>query len=145
MGEPTSGSNYFRLTSVEIQVTRNLFFIFLAYILCLTPQAVCTIFTCGIDENYTRFIVALNSVVNPFIYGLNHPVFRQVFISIFKCKAIPEPSSFLTNLTRKMNDLRSSLESLEQLWFILVDTYMSWHNQDNLTTANVSVTMLYKY
>lgn len=112
----SSGTSSFRLTPVQVQVTKNLFFIFVAYILCLTPQAVCTIFTCGIDENYTRFIVALNSVVNPFIYGLNHPIFRQVFISIFTCKSIPEPSSFLTNLTRRMNDLRTtSFASLDQI------------------------------
>lgn len=96
-----------KITPLQIQVTKNMFFIFCAFLICLTPHSICTLFGCAI-ERYTRCIVAFNSMVNPFIYGFNHPIFRQVFTSFFKCRSIPEPSSFLTNLNRRINDFRSS-------------------------------------
>ncbi|XP_071837138.1 G-protein coupled receptor moody-like [Apostichopus japonicus] len=94
-------SSSVRFTTIEIQITKNLFIIFLAYILCLTPQSACTFFSCRIDENYTRHVVLYNSVVNPVIYGLKHPLFRQVFVCILRCRRVPEPSSFLTALMRR--------------------------------------------
>lgn len=87
-------------SKVEMQVTMNLFIIFVAYILCLTPQAICNVVTCPIDENVTRYIVLLNSVINPFIYGVKHPLFRSIFICIIRCRKVPEPSTFVTSTIR---------------------------------------------
>lgn len=41
-----------------------------------------------------RSIAAANSIVNPFIYGFNHPVFREVFVAILRRRRLPEPTSF---------------------------------------------------
>lgn len=88
----SQSTSYSRL---EIQISKNLFIIFLAYILCLTPQSLCHVISCRIDENYTRHVVLYNSTLNPFIYGFKHPLFREVFIAILRCRQVPEPSSFL--------------------------------------------------
>lgn len=101
-------SNRPRVTPLEIQVIKNMFIIFCAFMVSLTPIVVCTFSECVIDR-YVRTIVAFNSVMNPFIYGFNHPIFRQVFTSFFKCQPIPEPSSFLINFKRRFDDFASSL------------------------------------
>ncbi|KAJ8033172.1 Melatonin receptor type 1C [Holothuria leucospilota] len=81
------------LSPTEVRVTRNFFYVFCAYILLLTPYAICSFTTCAISS-YVGPIAIANSVVNPFIYGFNHPIFREVFLSFFKCKGVPEPSWF---------------------------------------------------
>ncbi|KAJ8041568.1 hypothetical protein HOLleu_12426 [Holothuria leucospilota] len=76
----------------EIQITKSLFFIVCVFIVCLTPHAVCSFLEC--TSHFTRRLVALNSLINPFIYGIGHPNFRKVLIKLFTCKPIPEPSRF---------------------------------------------------
>lgn len=90
------------ITPMEIRVTKNFFFVFCAYVICLTPYAICSFTKCAIAA-YTGAIVIANSVVNPFIYGLNHPIFREVFISFFKCRPVPEPSTILNCMKRMVS------------------------------------------
>lgn len=96
------------ISPVQIAVTRNMFIVFCAFVLCLTPHAVCTISGGCIIERYTRFLIAINSVINPIIYGLNHPVFRTVFISLLRCKPVPEPSSLYKGIISSIRDFGSS-------------------------------------
>ncbi|XP_071818621.1 melatonin receptor type 1A-like [Apostichopus japonicus] len=93
-----------RFSPIEVQITKNLFLVFLAYVLCLTPLAVCTMIPCHVDQNYLRTLVLFNSVINPLIYGFKHPLFRQVFVSILRCRRIPEPSSFLKAISRSVSN-----------------------------------------
>ncbi|KAJ8032394.1 G-protein coupled receptor moody [Holothuria leucospilota] len=95
------------VTSMEIRVTANMFIIFCAFIVCTTPLFICTIYQCLIMP-YVRTVLAINSTLNPLIYGVNHPIFRSVFTSFLKCKPVPEPSNFLIGLRRRIYALRES-------------------------------------
>ncbi|KAJ8041566.1 Melanopsin [Holothuria leucospilota] len=91
-----------RMSVKQIQITKNLFLIFCVFIVCLTPHALCSFIGCA--SHYTRTLVALNSLINPFVYGISHPYFRKVFVNLLKCKPVPEPSAFASWLY----NLRSS-------------------------------------
>ncbi|XP_071842331.1 melatonin receptor type 1C-like [Apostichopus japonicus] len=85
-----------------VKITKNLFLVVCAYIVCIMPFAV----ACVIPESYVVIpwfagLVTFNSCVNPLIYGFNHPQFKEIFNLIFtcKCKQIPEPTTFMHAMT----------------------------------------------
>ncbi|PIK36693.1 putative alpha-1D adrenergic receptor-like [Apostichopus japonicus] len=86
----------------QVKVTKNLFLVVCSYIICIMPFAI----ACLIPPSYPSipwvmmFLIA-NCCVNPIIYGLYHPQFRDVFRRILSCKfrLIPEPSNILQSLT----------------------------------------------
>ncbi|XP_071833853.1 G-protein coupled receptor moody-like [Apostichopus japonicus] len=90
----------------QVKVTRNLFLVVCSYIICIMPYAI----ACLIPPSYpaipwvSLFLIA-NCCVNPIIYGLKHPQFRDVFRHILSCKfrLIPEPSKLLQTLTTSSN------------------------------------------
>ncbi|XP_071814050.1 alpha-1A adrenergic receptor-like [Apostichopus japonicus] len=89
------------ITPVQIQVTKNMFIIFIALVVCFTPHTVCSILQeCAIEE-YTRTIAVANSIINPIIYGFKHPVFREVFTSLIKRKDVPQPSFIWSSIKKK--------------------------------------------
>ncbi|KAJ8032921.1 Rhodopsin, GQ-coupled [Holothuria leucospilota] len=71
----------------QIKITKNMFIIFCAYVICYSPHLLCDQIygECPLDS-YGRLIISFNSVVNPIIYGINHPQFRKAYIKLFKCK-----------------------------------------------------------
>ncbi|XP_071817726.1 mu-type opioid receptor-like [Apostichopus japonicus] len=85
-----------------VKITKNLFLVVCAYIVCIMPFAV----ACVTPESYVVIpwfacLVTFNSCVNPLIYGFNHPQFKEIFNLIFtcKCKQIPEPTTFIHAMT----------------------------------------------
>lgn len=86
----------------QVKVTKNMFLVVCSYIVCIMPFAI----ACLIPPSYPAipwvsvFLIA-NCCVNPIIYGLKHPQFREVFRHIMSCKLtlIPEPTKFLQSLT----------------------------------------------
>ncbi len=84
--------------SQQIQITKNLMYVVIAFVLCLGPFTI----SISIDalkpaRHWTGLLALSNSAVNPVIYGLKHPGFREVFGYILKgkWKYIPEPASFV--------------------------------------------------
>ncbi|XP_072165269.1 melatonin receptor type 1B-A-like [Diadema setosum] len=85
----------------EIKVTQNLAIVICTFFLCIMPYGVCTL----IPGSYVPFIclshlLLFNSIINPFIYAMKHPVFSQVFRCIFTCslRSIPEPTRELRSV-----------------------------------------------
>ncbi|PIK55947.1 putative alpha-1D adrenergic receptor-like [Apostichopus japonicus] len=82
----------------QVQVTKNMCLVVCSYVICCMPFVI----TCVKIGSYPAipwvsvFLVA-NCCVNPVIYGLKHPLFRDVFRRILSCKLglIREPSTFL--------------------------------------------------
>ncbi|KAJ8032756.1 Rhodopsin, GQ-coupled [Holothuria leucospilota] len=70
----------------QLKITRNMFYIFCAFLVCYLPHTICNFTDCRIGA-FTRLFVSTNSVVNPFIYGISHPHFRKVFGEILGCKS----------------------------------------------------------
>ncbi|XP_038068152.1 trace amine-associated receptor 8b-like [Patiria miniata] len=87
-----------RLSRRQVEITKNLFYVVCAFVLCLTPYSVGLMIPAA--DHFTPYagvILLLNSCVNPVIYAAKHPYFRTVFVCIvtLKFSKIPEPSSFL--------------------------------------------------
>ncbi|KAJ8041570.1 Rhodopsin, GQ-coupled [Holothuria leucospilota] len=89
VSRPSSGLK--TISRRQIQITKNLFIIFCAFLLCMMPHAICSVIGCA--GNVTRIIVSLHNVINPFIYGISHPLFREVFKCILTLRPIREPST----------------------------------------------------
>lgn len=92
----------------QVQVTKNLFMVVCSYIICIMPFSIASL----IPPSYpvmpwVSAILIMNSCVNPIIYGLKHPQFRQVFKCIITCKwrLIPEPSKILQSLPTNSSSL----------------------------------------
>ena len=88
----------------EIRVTKNLAIVVCVFFVFVLPYGVCSV----IPGSYIPFIcfsvlLLSNSIINPVIYAFKHPVFSEVFRSIFTCRwrKVPEPSSCLRSLLRR--------------------------------------------
>lgn len=87
-----------RMSRRELQVTKNLFIIFCAFIICLLPYSVVLVVdTSDPVTPYAAALLLLNSCINPIIYATRFPNFKMIFKLILKCQwhAIPEPSWLL--------------------------------------------------
>ncbi|KAJ8024372.1 Muscarinic acetylcholine receptor gar-3 [Holothuria leucospilota] len=99
-----------QLQKRQIKVTKNLFIIVCAYICCILPFGVaCVIPGSYVVIPWASMFFLLNSCVNPFTYGFNHPQFKDVFKHMFKCKLndIKEPSSLLHMLSSVTKSVKS--------------------------------------
>ena len=85
-----------RLLKRQIDVTKNLFYIVCAFLICVTP------YIGGIVSQsekapvvYFAALLTLNSCINFFVYATKHPDFKQVFKFIFSCKisSLPDETS----------------------------------------------------
>ncbi|XP_038044435.1 octopamine receptor Oamb-like [Patiria miniata] len=76
----------------QVDVTKNLLYIVLVFVFCLTPYFVTIIFTSDWSRQLVPWAGAIlfcNSCVNPFIYATSHPVFKEAFGYMVRCKKIP--------------------------------------------------------
>ncbi|XP_072179547.1 alpha-1D adrenergic receptor-like [Diadema setosum] len=88
----------------QVEITKNLFYVVCAFLLCLTPYSVCLLY----DDSdpfvpYAAAIVFCNSCINPIIYATKHPYFKRVFRCILSCRCadIPEASEFVKRASQK--------------------------------------------
>ena len=82
----------------EVEITKNLFLVVVAFILCFTPYWLTVAIPGGHHAtNYTGIILGFNVFVNPIIYSLKHPHFKVVVKAMImrKWRDIPEPSALL--------------------------------------------------
>ncbi|XP_022079889.1 alpha-1D adrenergic receptor-like [Acanthaster planci] len=80
------------------EITKNMFYIVCAFMLCTTPYAICLFITeSDALKPYAATIVLMNSCINPLIYATKHRDFKIVFRCILRCKwgNIPESSDCL--------------------------------------------------
>ncbi|KAJ8024387.1 Orexin receptor type 1 [Holothuria leucospilota] len=94
-GEDEGKMNATPVTQNQVDITKNLFYIFVAFLICFGPVVVSEAIDANdIVKSYTSIIIVLNSCVNPIIYGIKHPHFRQILHCILSCSwsEIPEPA-----------------------------------------------------
>ncbi|KAJ8042652.1 5-hydroxytryptamine receptor 4 [Holothuria leucospilota] len=79
----------------QLQVTQNLFVVVCSYIICIMPFGLACVIPAPTYPAipWTSVLLMINSCVNPIIYGLKHPQFKEVFRPILTCSwmKIPEP------------------------------------------------------
>ncbi|XP_072179255.1 mu-type opioid receptor-like [Diadema setosum] len=82
----------------EIDITKNLFIVVCVFVICFLPTVV-NFFIPGasVITLYTSTFLTINSSLNPIIYGLKHPSFKEVFRCLLtgNLEGIPQPSSLL--------------------------------------------------
>lgn len=76
-----------RIPERQLQVTRNMFLIVLAFVVCLTPYGASLIAT-NSDEFivYGALIMVANSSINPIIYSTKHPELKYVMKCVILCQ-----------------------------------------------------------
>ncbi|XP_071795144.1 alpha-1B adrenergic receptor-like [Asterias amurensis] len=88
----------------QVQITKNLFLVVCAFIACLAPFAIALMIPPSDPViPWTGAFIIFNSAVNPVIYGVKHPHFKEVFRHMLRCRyhMIPEPSSCLRKMRSK--------------------------------------------
>ncbi|XP_038045064.1 octopamine receptor Oamb-like [Patiria miniata] len=78
-----------KLWKRQLDVTKNLLYIVMAFILCLTPYFTAIIFSADWTYRLTPWagvILFCNSCVNPFIYATSHPDFKEAFGHMVRCR-----------------------------------------------------------
>ena len=88
------GGNLATLTTHEIRISRSLFVVVFAFMLCWIPVWLITLLTrLGIVATMPRniqllctFFLNLSNTINPFIYAGMNPLFRREFRRILYCK-----------------------------------------------------------
>ncbi|KAJ8024392.1 Rhodopsin, GQ-coupled [Holothuria leucospilota] len=84
------------LCQTQVNITKNLFFILLVFIICFGPLVIIEALQIHNDTAvaYSLTAAMVNSCVNPAIYGVKHPHFRQVLYCILsrRWSEIPEPA-----------------------------------------------------
>ncbi|XP_022081078.1 melatonin receptor type 1A-like [Acanthaster planci] len=96
--EYRSGRSQHRISQQQLTITKNLFVIFVTFMLCISPYFL-SLFV-PTSKRFTLYfatILILNSCVNPILYGAKHPQFRKVFRPMLRCRweRIPQPSEAL--------------------------------------------------
>ncbi|KAJ8025212.1 Rhodopsin, GQ-coupled [Holothuria leucospilota] len=83
------------------KITKNLFAVFCSFLVCVMPFGI----ACLIPPSYpvipwVSMLVLINSCINPIIYGLKHPNFKEVFRPLLSCRwrRIPQPSKVLASV-----------------------------------------------
>ncbi|XP_038044386.1 alpha-1D adrenergic receptor-like [Patiria miniata] len=85
------------------EITKNMFYIVCAFMLCLTPYTICLFLTdSDALKPYAAALVLFNSCINPLIYATKHRDFKAVFHCIVRRQwdNIPEPSDCLKAVRR---------------------------------------------
>ncbi|KAJ8042651.1 Alpha-1A adrenergic receptor [Holothuria leucospilota] len=89
----------------QLQVTKNLFIVVCSYIICIMPFGLVCVIPA---ETYPAIpwisvLLMINSCVNPIIYGLKHPQFKEVFRPILTCSWMKvSKSSLLISMSSKL-------------------------------------------
>ena len=86
-----------RLFKRQIRLTKNLFYVVCAFLLCLTPYTV-NIMIPGRGDflPYTAALLTLNSCLNPMIYAVKHPYFKKRFRELLCCNVDKVPNDVYT-------------------------------------------------
>lgn len=90
-----------RFRKREMKVTKNLFVVFLIFLVCLFPFAVSVAIPGGSLINiYIVVLVYCNACINPVIYCLKHDQFKEVLRPMLSCRwtKIPQPTKLLRHL-----------------------------------------------
>ena len=87
------------LDQIQYGITKSLFISFCVFMVCVSPYACSLLLPYPRAGVYFAILVALTSCINPILYALRHPQFREVFRPIVRCRFrdIPEPAEFLRN------------------------------------------------
>nr|XP_054768048.1 muscarinic acetylcholine receptor M2-like [Lytechinus pictus] len=85
----------------QADITRNVFYVVCAFLICLTPYGIAILLPNsepGIP--WVMLLLQFNTCVNPVIYALKHPTFRDVIPRILRCdfNSIPAKSAWLKKL-----------------------------------------------
>ncbi|XP_038055090.1 beta-4C adrenergic receptor-like [Patiria miniata] len=91
-------SHHQSISRRQVEITKNLFYVVCAFILCITPY--CAALVIPRSEPFIPWagaVILANSCINPAIYATKHPYFKQVIRAILCCRlsTIPEPASCL--------------------------------------------------
>ena len=79
-----------------VQITKNLLYVVVAFMVCFIPYTIAVaVFPAA--RHWAGLLAMANSAINPVIYGLKHPHFKEVFPYIIKgeWKEIPELVSIM--------------------------------------------------
>ncbi len=94
-------------SKVDLDVTKNLLIMVVAFFLCFMPYNIVTMNHWSYSITlYTVLLVYVSSCINPVIYCRRHPHFKVVLRALIKCQYqnIPEPSGILKRLiSRRIN------------------------------------------
>ncbi|XP_072177302.1 somatostatin receptor type 5-like [Diadema setosum] len=70
-----------RLSKREVRVTKNLFTVVLAFVVCALPTIVSFLLPGVLVAGlYTTAILYCNNCINPILYAFKHPVFKKAFM-----------------------------------------------------------------
>ncbi|XP_022084489.1 alpha-1D adrenergic receptor-like [Acanthaster planci] len=76
-----------KLNKRQVDVTKNMFYIVCAFVLCISPYGFSLMY---IDSDpfipYAGMFLLCNSCINPFIYATKHPDFKKVIRLMLTCK-----------------------------------------------------------
>ncbi|XP_033633838.1 muscarinic acetylcholine receptor M4-like [Asterias rubens] len=93
-----------KISKRQVEITKNLFYVMCAFVVCLAPFAIALMIPPSDPViPWTGAFIIFNSAVNPVIYGVKHPHFKEVFRHMLRCRyyMIPEPSTCLRKLSSK--------------------------------------------
>ena len=81
----------------QVMITKNMFYTVIAFVVCITPYSLCLTFPALRETElllYAGALICTNSAVNPVLYGIKHPHFREVFLRLLsgRWSRVPEPS-----------------------------------------------------
>ena len=82
----------------QVEITKNLFYVVLVFIICIVPYGVCLLIPPSDPLiPWVATIFLLNSCLNWMIYATKHPHFKTVYRLMLKCQCskIPQQSDFL--------------------------------------------------
>ena len=111
---PRRRSTYFgdgRIDSQQLEVTMNLAYVVMAFLLCSVPYFLALLLAAVTDTDhfmvYAGAILLASSAINPVIYANKHPHFKVVLKAMITCRYhdIPQPS-----IATKRVIIKNSLE-----------------------------------
>ena len=98
-----------RISSQQLQITKNLFYVVCAFTLCVSPYFI-SLFIPGSQHLalYLATVLICNSCVNPVIYAAKHPQFKTVMRPLMRCRLsdVPQPSRALVTILSRMQKQR---------------------------------------
>ena len=93
-----------KLDHQDVQITRNLFLIVCLFFGCFSPYFVSALIPgARRASSFASFAILGNSAINPLVYGLKQPNFKDVLLKIITCRywEIADPSDLLKRFIRK--------------------------------------------
>ncbi|XP_072036956.1 alpha-1D adrenergic receptor-like [Amphiura filiformis] len=116
MSNSSQTENARQLYRRQITITKNMFYVVLAFTICITPYSVCLIFPQLNGLLYSGVLLMFNSCINPMLYGLKHPHFRQVFKCLLTCQwsRVPKPSNAFKKIRTLCKFRKDDMQKYEE-------------------------------